>query len=411
MVRSLPLELWPASDLNAWELACRPPARLRRGGGAGHMRPSTQRDLQRRYGYFLQILHETGRLDQSAPAGAQVTRETVELYVATARNAWGEITLAQSVWKLKRAAEILASRKNYSWLNDIITSLRSEAHPKPRREDFTTDELVTAAECLFQEAETGTHLRPKERARLARNALMMALLALRPLRHKNLAELTLETTFRYVDEGWWIFLGADDTKEHRADDRRVPDEIYPIIDRYLSYYRPILIGKGDTSGGVRDPARKSEHETATIWHVTGPIWVGVTGAPLTYSAVGCAISETTKTTLGVALCPHAFRRIAKTTIELVGGEHPGLLQALLHHAGPRTGESYNSSSSRRAGLELAAIVRRPGVTVAVQTLEGNGHIRATRGRITVLNRKKLEELADNAYGLAEAEYASAMAGA
>jgi CRP-like cAMP-binding protein len=62
-------------------------------------------------------------------------------------------------------------------------------------------------------------------------------------------------------------------------------------------------------------------------------------------------------------------------------------------------------------LSMMLGVRRPGVTVAVQTLEGNGHIRAARGRITVLNRKKLEELADSAYGLAEAEYASAMAGA
>jgi CRP-like cAMP-binding protein len=62
-------------------------------------------------------------------------------------------------------------------------------------------------------------------------------------------------------------------------------------------------------------------------------------------------------------------------------------------------------------LSMMLGVRRPGVTVAVQILEGNGLIRATRGRITVLDRKKLEELADSAYGLAEAEYASAMAGA
>jgi hypothetical protein len=31
-------------------------------------------------------------------------------------------------------------------------------------------------------------------------------------------------------------------------------------------------------------------------------------------------------------------------------------------------------------------------------------IRAERGRITVLDRAKLEEMADDAYGVAEAEY-------
>jgi CRP-like cAMP-binding protein len=50
-------------------------------------------------------------------------------------------------------------------------------------------------------------------------------------------------------------------------------------------------------------------------------------------------------------------------------------------------------------------VRRAGVTTAIHILEGNGLIRAKRGVITILDRDRLEELADNAYGLAEAEYA------
>ena len=49
-------------------------------------------------------------------------------------------------------------------------------------------------------------------------------------------------------------------------------------------------------------------------------------------------------------------------------------------------------------------VRRPGVTVALHVLEGMQVIRAKRGMITVLDRGKLEELADDAYGLSEAEY-------
>jgi CRP-like cAMP-binding protein len=54
-------------------------------------------------------------------------------------------------------------------------------------------------------------------------------------------------------------------------------------------------------------------------------------------------------------------------------------------------------------------VRRAGVTTTLHILEGNGLIRAKRGVITVLDRDKLEELADNAYGLPEAEYARLMA--
>lgn len=53
-------------------------------------------------------------------------------------------------------------------------------------------------------------------------------------------------------------------------------------------------------------------------------------------------------------------------------------------------------------------VRRPGVTVALHVLEGMKVIQARRGMITVLDREKLEELAEDAYGVAEAEYARLM---
>jgi CRP-like cAMP-binding protein len=53
-------------------------------------------------------------------------------------------------------------------------------------------------------------------------------------------------------------------------------------------------------------------------------------------------------------------------------------------------------------------VRRPGVTVALHVLEGMQVIRAKRGVITVLDREKLEELAEDAYGLSEAEYTRLM---
>jgi CRP-like cAMP-binding protein len=50
--------------------------------------------------------------------------------------------------------------------------------------------------------------------------------------------------------------------------------------------------------------------------------------------------------------------------------------------------------------------RRPGVTIAVQTLEGTGAIRATRGHITLRDRQKLEQIAGQSYGFAEQEYSN-----
>ena len=54
------------------------------------------------------------------------------------------------------------------------------------------------------------------------------------------------------------------------------------------------------------------------------------------------------------------------------------------------------------GMMIGA--QRSGVTVSLHVLEGIGMIRAKRGRVTILDRDKLEELAGDSYGPAEAEY-------
>lgn len=49
-------------------------------------------------------------------------------------------------------------------------------------------------------------------------------------------------------------------------------------------------------------------------------------------------------------------------------------------------------------------VRRPGVTLALQILEGKGLIRAKRGEVSLLDRDGLISLANGAYGFAEWHY-------
>jgi CRP-like cAMP-binding protein len=59
-------------------------------------------------------------------------------------------------------------------------------------------------------------------------------------------------------------------------------------------------------------------------------------------------------------------------------------------------------------LALMLGVRRSGVTEALQVLEGRKLIRGNRARLTILNRRGLEEAANGSYGVPEAEYARLM---
>ena len=55
-------------------------------------------------------------------------------------------------------------------------------------------------------------------------------------------------------------------------------------------------------------------------------------------------------------------------------------------------------------ISMMLAVRRSGVTITLHTLEGTGAIRSTRGLVHVINRERLEEIAGDSYGEAEAEY-------
>jgi CRP-like cAMP-binding protein len=61
-------------------------------------------------------------------------------------------------------------------------------------------------------------------------------------------------------------------------------------------------------------------------------------------------------------------------------------------------------------LALMLGVRRPGVTVAIHSLESAGLIDGARGVIKVIDRKGLEEIANASYGVPEAEYKRLMGG-
>ncbi len=65
IVRSLPLDLWPEADRNAWVAACQPAARLKRGGAAPAIsRPSRARPTSGITGIFLDASIAMGCSDE-----------------------------------------------------------------------------------------------------------------------------------------------------------------------------------------------------------------------------------------------------------------------------------------------------------------------------------------------------------
>ena len=84
--RTLYIDEWPEADRLAWQDACRPTHRLKKGGAASHLAPVSQKEIATRYGQFLGFLRAAGRLDMNAAAATQVTPANVEAYMADLAN-------------------------------------------------------------------------------------------------------------------------------------------------------------------------------------------------------------------------------------------------------------------------------------------------------------------------------------
>ena len=282
------------------------------------------------------FLQRTDRLKRDAAAAAQVTLSNVEAYTADLTARVRSVTVWNCIYKLRRAAELLAPTADFSWLAEIEKDIALMMEPRSKFDRLVfTGRLVEAGLTLAAEAQ-GSASSELIRARGVRNGLMIALLALCPIRIKNFSALKIGHTFKEVHGSWWIALPSISTKSRRPDERRIPELLNPYIDMYFNQSRPLLIG--------------SKPSTNTLWISS------TTGRAMTTKNLGTLVSTITLETLGVDVSPHLFRTAAASTAAVYGGNTPHLASALLNHTDPRvTEEHYNRASSISASKIYAEI--------------------------------------------------------
>jgi CRP-like cAMP-binding protein len=133
------------------------------------------------------------------------------------------------------------------------------------------------------------------------------------------------------------------------------------------------------------------------------IQVEGTGYRLTADRLMRAI--TTSDELRVTLTRYArvfHLQVAATSVSNGNSKLEERLARWLLMVADRTGNSFHIT---HAFLATMLAVRRSGVTLSLQVLEGRGLIRSARGNVTILDRAGLVEASKGAYGLAEREEA------
>jgi len=111
-------------------------------------------DYASRYGAFLGFLQRSNRLKQHALAASQVTATHVHAYVTDLKARVSSVTVWNCIYKLRRAAQLLAPKADFLWLAEIEKDLALVMQPRSKFDRLVfAIRLVEAGMTLVAEAE------------------------------------------------------------------------------------------------------------------------------------------------------------------------------------------------------------------------------------------------------------------
>jgi hypothetical protein len=93
---------------------------------------------------------------------------------------------------------------------------------------------------------TDRPLSPRTRALRYRDGLLIAFLALRPVRLANLAAMSLDRHLEFNEEGVWVRFAAAEVKNRRPLEFPWPTILLAPLRAYLEVHRPVLLEGADT---------------------------------------------------------------------------------------------------------------------------------------------------------------------
>jgi site-specific recombinase XerD len=173
----------------------------------------------------------------------------------------------------------------------------------------------------------------RQRAQRHRDGLMIATLACRPLRLRNLVGLELGRQLQRRHGGWWIDIDAAETKTGEPISAPFPEALVPALETYLERWRPQLASPGRVAASTA-------------------LWLTEQGRGISPNHARCRISRHTQKAFGRPVNPHLFRDAAATTVAITSPEQVHILGRLLGHRTIATAQKhYNQARETQAARE------------------------------------------------------------
>jgi integrase/recombinase XerD len=335
----MPYKDWPETDRKAWETAIESGDVLDGQGLAAHWRPATRKANVGHYGRWLAYLENAGRLNPSNLPAARVREDDIKNYIDSLKIRVAPRTLVSSLVGLKVMIKAMAPGMSWRWLADVCNALNRTciAVKDKRPRMLPTDVIAERALNELDRLSTGAINRRILRVAY-RDNLMLALLALRPIRLTNFTELRIGTSLRRASGDWLIDIPGEETKNKDPLLFEVPAVIQPYLEAYMDRIRPIFLSTA---------ANSSEY-----------LWLGYEGKPLTAHSVYLRFIFLTARLFGHSINPHLLRDCAATTLSTRSVDDALSAAALLGHRSFSTTERYYVRANHlAASRQISAAIK------------------------------------------------------
>ena len=324
--RAMLLDEWPAGDQAAWAAARRRDDLLDPDGPAASWTRKSVRARIVAYGLWLDHLTRLGRLDPALAPGARVEEAMLASFVAELEQRVRPLTLAGYVARLASMIAALDPTADLA----LLARARRRLHARVPPADlpvpaWDSPTLLQGAMARWRQLEKVAAPSEHIRASWRRDALILALLAARPLRLGNLTSLRIGQELIREPDGYRLRVDGSETKNRRPIRFELPDILTCMLDHYLRHERPFLLGA----------------------NISDRLWISVRRAPMTEQAIYCRVVATTESLLGQPLHPHAFRHAAATSTAEIDPELLGIASRLLCHSSLKVTRGYYDRSRMR----------------------------------------------------------------
>jgi len=337
-----PRTIWSIEDQNRWALACAPrsPFEDGPGGELAEASPSTLAKYEKGWGRWLAFQAQHA---PDAASSRSCRKPHLQAYVdhlQASGNATS--TVLNRLQELAVMLPLMGYNVDQSALDRFLATTRSRVRPvRSKAHVRPATELVDLGFRLMANANGGSDL---DDAIGFRDGLIIAFLALHPVRRRNLAAFELGINLIRQSNGYLVIF--EETKTGVPFESHLADVLIKPMDTYLAKVRPALM--------ARSGRWKAE--------VGAAVWVSADGSPMSQVGLAGRIELRTKEAFGKAMSPHLFRDAAATYLSIADPARVRLAAPLLSHRSLSTTEKYyiqaEGLQAQQSYLEVIRMGRR-----------------------------------------------------